>query len=241
MPKKDLRGWVVNHLTVLEETPERSKDGSVMWLCRCDCGNLCKVPTHKLTSGRGKSCGCAGHKALIEYNKTKHKIDLTGQVFGLLTVLKEVPERSKDRQVQWLCQCECGNTTIVRSADLRSGNTKSCGCHRTQSFGEDKIKSLLKSANITFETEKTFDNCRFPDTNRLARFDFYLPENNLLIEYDGQQHFIQGKGLFDNQQKFEETQKRDSYKNKWCEENHIQLKRIPYTKLDTLNIDDLLV
>ena len=53
--------------------------------------------------------------------------DLTGQKFGKLMVIKRV-ENAKDKQAQWLCQCECGNTKIVKAISLRKGNTRSCGC-----------------------------------------------------------------------------------------------------------------
>ena len=55
------------------------------------------------------------------------KIDLTGQRFGYLVVLSEIKER-KNKQIQWLCKCDCGNQLPVLGASLRSGNTKSCGC-----------------------------------------------------------------------------------------------------------------
>ena len=55
------------------------------------------------------------------------KIDLTGQRFGRLVVIRETG-RSKDRQIMWLCKCDCGEETVIRSRDLRRGNTQSCGC-----------------------------------------------------------------------------------------------------------------
>lgn len=54
-------------------------------------------------------------------------IDLTGQRFGRLTVIKRV-ENSKGGCVQWLCRCECGKRSIVASTNLKSGHTISCGC-----------------------------------------------------------------------------------------------------------------
>lgn len=54
-------------------------------------------------------------------------VDLTGQRFGRLTIIKRV-YNSKDGRVQWLCRCDCGNKTIVKSISLQSGNTRSCGC-----------------------------------------------------------------------------------------------------------------
>lgn len=53
------------------------------------------------------------------------KLDLINQKFGKL-VVKNKKKRNKHRCILWLCECECGNKTIVSSQDLRSGNTKSC-------------------------------------------------------------------------------------------------------------------
>lgn len=53
--------------------------------------------------------------------------DLTGQRFGRLVVLS-IAGRSKQRNVLWLCQCDCGNTHIVNSPSLVDGKTRSCGC-----------------------------------------------------------------------------------------------------------------
>lgn len=60
-------------------------------------------------------------------------IDLTGQKFGKLTVVKRGYDK-RDRMgrpiVTWECQCDCGNTINVSSQKLRTGHTKSCGCLR---------------------------------------------------------------------------------------------------------------
>lgn len=60
--------------------------------------------------------------------------DLKGKVFGKLFVLDF--EGIRNKKTMWLCECECGMRTVVWSADLRNGNTKSCGCLRKEnSFG----------------------------------------------------------------------------------------------------------
>ena len=79
-----------------------------------------------LRTGRKTHCGCQGHA-----NK-KNEI---GNKYGRLTVIDEVKERGKDRAVQWLCQCECGNTKIIRGKDLRSGKIISCGCYEQEVRG----------------------------------------------------------------------------------------------------------
>lgn len=53
--------------------------------------------------------------------------DLSGRVFGRLTVISEGPRKS-DNALTWVCRCECGNHKAIRAAALKSGNTRSCGC-----------------------------------------------------------------------------------------------------------------
>jgi hypothetical protein len=58
----------------------------------------------------------------------KHKLIEIGQVFGRLTVIEELPERTKKRTRKYFCYCICGNSIGVCGGQLNSGNTKSCGC-----------------------------------------------------------------------------------------------------------------
>lgn len=55
------------------------------------------------------------------------KVDITGRVYGKLTVLKWEGHNTH-KQRTWLCLCECGNTSVVAGGCLTTGNTKSCGC-----------------------------------------------------------------------------------------------------------------
>lgn len=57
--------------------------------------------------------------------------DLTGQKFSFLTVLERTDKRTGG-SVVWKCICNCGKTTEASSGNLRSGHTKSCGCHKSK-------------------------------------------------------------------------------------------------------------
>ena len=57
----------------------------------------------------------------------KAPMNIIGQKFGRLEVIKRMPN-SKTDKTRWLCKCNCGNTVIVVGSNLKSGNTKSCGC-----------------------------------------------------------------------------------------------------------------
>ena len=77
-------------------------------------------------------------------------IDLTGQKFGRLTVLKldyKVKKGTHTRNY-WLCECDCGNTKIVEGGCLKYGNTKSCGCYNIEKIKERSIKHNLSSSRI---------------------------------------------------------------------------------------------
>lgn len=63
--------------------------------------------------------------------------NLTNQKFGRLIVLSLVKRGSKNKHAIWLCKCNCGNLTEVRSDGLLGGDTKSCGC-----FWKEKMASF---------------------------------------------------------------------------------------------------
>lgn len=119
------------------------------------------------------------------------------------------------------------------------GSTQSCGCIQ-KSKGEDKIKILLNKLNINYIYQKTFKDCYNPKTNYLLRFDFYLPDYNILIEYDGEQHFDVRKHGWFTEKAYQEIKERDQLKNKYCREKNIPLLRIPYTDYNILNENYLL-
>lgn len=111
-------GEKYGYLTVVEMLREPDK---TYCKCKCVCGNYIKRTYSNLKKGSNlASCGCKR----IEVND-KQSRNIIGQKFGRLTVLSEnkVPYR---RSV--ICQCDCGNTTVVRKTQLMAGNTRSCDC-----------------------------------------------------------------------------------------------------------------
>lgn len=69
-------------------------------------------------------------------------IDLTGMVFGRLTVIERT-QSSKDGKAMWLCKCSCGNEYIAMGKLLRNGHVRSCGCLRKELAGEPRAKNLV--------------------------------------------------------------------------------------------------
>ena len=68
-------------------------------------------------------------------------VDITGQKFGKLTVLKKVekPKHLKKNETFWLCKCDCGNEKVIRGYSLKVGNTTSCGCYFQEKMSTHKL------------------------------------------------------------------------------------------------------
>lgn len=114
---------------------------------------------------------------------------------------------------------------------------KKDGCPKCKtSKGEQKIKSCLEQMSIKVETQKKFFDCL---NIKELPFDFYLPEYNLCIEYDGQQHFDKNNFLHKKEGSFEIQIKCDEIKNDYCFNKNIKLIRIPFTDFDKINVDYL--
>ena len=109
---------------------------------------------------------------------------------------------------------------------------KGHGCPKcSSSNGETHINKYLTEGGIAFETEKRFDDCKNKYT---LPFDFYLPDHNICIEYDGRQHFEPNE-YFGGEERLEKQKANDNIKNEYCEYNNIRLYRISYK--DDINIE----
>lgn len=82
--------------------------------------------------------------------------DLSGQKFGRLLVVSFSGRR--ERCTLWLCKCDCGNTTIVSTSALKSGNTKSCGClHREYMIERNQKMAKHGAKTIDHERDRLYD------------------------------------------------------------------------------------
>lgn len=109
------------------------------------------------------------------------------------------------------------------------------GClHNKESFGEKIIRIVLEKRNIEHKQQYIFKDCR--DINPLP-FDFYIPSKNLLIEFQGKQHY-EPRELFGGVKGMILTQKHDQIKREYCLNNGIKEIEIPYWELR--NIEKIL-
>ena len=218
---KDMVGQKFNMLIVIERATEKSRNGSILWRCKCDCGNECVRSTSTLhRKNEFHSCGC--------YNKTiRLDTSIIGKKFGALTVLEY------EGDSMWKCLCDCGNIKSVRRDSLITGNTKSCGCIN-YSIGEKNIENILRHNNIDFKSQYTNNELK------LKKFDFAILQHNQpirFIEFDGRQHYDNISGIWNSPESLEDIQKRDQEKNNYAKKYNIPLVRIPYWERDKITLD----
>jgi predicted nucleic-acid-binding Zn-ribbon protein len=106
-----------------------------------------------------------------------------------------------------------------------------------ESFGERDIRKILENRNLKFKSQHRFIDCV---KIKPLPFDFYLPEYNTCIEFNGKQHY-EHNHFFVSNKGFKELKERDSIKAKYCEDNGLKLIIIRYdenisSKLDTLGL-----
>lgn len=181
------------------------------------CGKQFSLLTNNFLSGYGcKNCMryiFSSRKTLTNDDFIKKSIEVHGNLYDY----SEVEYKGINEKVKIKCK-ECNNY-FYQTPDA---HWKGGGCPYCRgSFGEKKISSILKSKEINFIPQKTFLDLR--DKNELS-YDFYLPDYNLLIEYNGEQHY--------NKNSFGRT-----YKDFLLQKHHDWLKR----KYALKNNYDLLV
>ena len=125
---------------------------------------------------------------------------------------------------------KCGYEWILNANSLKNNGTRCRKCSYTYK-GEDAIISILKEMDIRFVHQYSFDDCK--DVRPLP-FDFYLPDYNYCIEFDGRQHFEPRFGI----ENFNKTVEHDRIKNKYCKDKDIGLLRIPYWNAD--QVEDII-
>lgn len=132
-PLIDLTNNRYGRLIVLRRGDNDGKH--TMWICQCDCGKIKSVRGSSLKDFYTLSCGC------LQLEKVREFSDLTGRIFGRLTVIKRM--ENKKGELTWLCQCSCGNTSVVRAGHLKDGETISCGCFRRESSSQKSIINII--------------------------------------------------------------------------------------------------
>ncbi|MDY4494981.1 MAG: hypothetical protein SPE24_08905 [Erysipelotrichaceae bacterium] len=170
----------------------------------------------------------------VPYYSKKEFADIVNNANKSITIIGDYIDSKTP--IEYKCNI-CGNTYFAKPYNLLKGISGCKNCH--QSNGERIISLYLLKHGIRYEIEKKFDDCKYKYP---LRFDFYLPDINVVIEYDGKQHFepIQFSINQNAEDVYKKTKVRDKIKDEYCIKNKIKLIRIKYTDLDidnTLNCE----
>ena len=179
-----------------------------------------------------KGCYNCGKK------RTGEKLKLTNNEFieKLNSINPDILslENYKDSKTKILVQCKkCEFQWYTKPNSLLNGH----GCpYCNISKGETNISKYLDKNNITYEAQKTYDGLYGLQGGKLS-YDFYLPEYNLLIEFQGKQH-KQSIEYFGGEDRFKIQQEHDRRKREYSKLHKIKLIEIWY--YDIGNVEEIL-
>jgi len=216
--KNEVYNLVGDEYTVLSS--EYSNNKTKILIRHNKCNYEWKTSPNAFLSNKRNCPNCNSNNTLLSTEEFKNRVyNLVGNEYTVLGDYKNTSTKILMKHNK------CNHEYEVRPRDFTKNGGNRCPiCSKSK--GEDKISNFLNKYNIRYEREKRFENCRYKKT---LPFDFYLPDNNTIIEFDGIQHFEQGD-FGPNTASLDIVRLRDSIKNEFCINNGIQLIRIPYFK-----------
>lgn len=212
---------------IIKPTEILSQSNKKIWW-KCDKGHS----YHTMMCNKTNKCGncpyCSGQKVLVGFNDlwTTHPElceDLVNKDDGYKY------SKGSHKKIEW----ECKKCDYIWSTNIEH-RVRGQGCPKCkESHGEKNISKILDNYGIVYIQEKQFDKCIY---KKPLKFDFYLPDFNLNIEYQGIQHYpIKFKKSKYNTKhlnyfipNFKSQKKRDQIKRDFCKKEKIKLLEIPY-------------
>lgn len=159
------------------------------WECKCDCGNTKIVRQSDLHSGRTKSCGkCVTY--IKELNKNKnipngYFVDYTNKKFNRWTVKYFVGQNSNGAAI-WHCICDCGTEKDLTVSTIQSGQSKSCGCLKSEVTAKRNTIHGMSKTRLYNEWTGMKDRCYNPN----CEFYSYYGGKGISICNDWKDDFV---------------------------------------------------
>ena len=194
------------------------------------CGYENEVRANSLLRG----CGCPKCKGVAKYTQREFE-NIAKSKNKNIKILSKYD--GKNKKVK--CRCLiCKNEWETKAFNLISGRgCPSCNFSR----GEGKIRDILNENGIQYESQKKYFDLLGINGGQLS-YDFYIPDYNLLIEYQGVQHSMPVE-FFGGEKRFRQQEKNDYRKREYAKEHNIQLLEIWYNEnieqklKETLNLE----
>jgi len=155
-------------------------------------------------------------------------IEESKKIHGNKYDYSKVVYKNNSTKIEIICK---KHGAFFQTPNAHKDNKQGCPSCK-ESKGESRIRVFLESNNIQFINQHSYEDCKYK--NKLL-FDFYLPKYNLIIEFDGMQHYepipwLHGRPDYN----FEYQQLKDKIKNEYCIKNNISLLRIKYTDINNI-------
>ena len=228
LPKEYILDEIEQNNPDYEIIGDFSKLTDKVW-CRCRKHNVIQYKlVQDLVSGKGCIyCGFekTGVTQTLSQEEAEEKVKNINSNFRLLDEYKGVKER-------YHIQC-------IKCGYIWESNINTCSfCPHCENYykGEHTLETIFIDNNIKYEFQKRFENCK---DQRCLPFDFYLPDHDICIEYQGLEHY-QSNDYFGGEEAFVIRQKHDQIKRDYCKDNGITLIEIPYTYDTREKIEDFL-
>ena len=137
-------------------------------------------------------------------------------------------QKIDDTSKRFKCVCPMHGEFVTSLAKIRNGNCCPECDGSGESVGERNVRLYLQRKNIKFKQEFRIEDKKYFDT--YARVDFYLPDLNTMIEFQGEQHYgIANKAITHGSRKWQSQKKRDNHLRRYAADHNVRLIEVPYT------------
>lgn len=212
--KQEVKNLVGNEYTFLDSYVDAKTKLKVK---HNTCGNIYEVQPNTFLSAKRRCPYCFGTNKKTTAEFDAEVCDLVGNEYTFLDSYSGAKTKIKVKHNI------CGNIYEVQPTNFIQGYR--CP-YCSSSKGEDIINKILKLLGTSYECQKTFDD--LSDKTNLS-YDFFIPDQNILIEYQGIQHY-QSVDHFGGEARFELQQKHDKMKDDYAKSHHYNLITVPYTE-----------
>lgn len=190
-------------------------------------------PSQELISCICTKCGKINQKSIYDYMRGIQctcsrwgdiKQQLMQEIGNEYKILSQ-PTHTRNRV---MIQHNCGYIYSINPKNFINGYSRCPQCYKRRSRGEKRILNWLKQNNIEYIREYIQEI-----EGHLLRYDFYLPDYQLYIEYQGEQHY-KAVDFFGGKKKFEEVQYYDRLKRQYAQENLLEISYKDYNSIDNI-------
>lgn len=185
-----------------------------------DCGTKFRVSPDNFYVGQ-RCPLCVGRKRRTTEEFYQEVRDLVGDEYTFYGDLKRLDSKMP------VTHNKCGHNYEVSPTSFITNSARCPNCYHSK--GEEAVANVLQRISTEYIREYKFDELG------QKRFDFYLPELNAVIEYDGEQHF-EPVELWGGEENLKKVQESDKIKDEFCASESIGILRIPYWEIDKISI-----